>query len=230
MNNVSLSCNSFTEVIINPPLEQAKELKNFFETLPISELHELINQNSQNRPSNPYDAKRLTIEELKKLEPNVKQYYALRCHLDSFMLSGDLKEAWFIACANPKCGKKIDKNDEEEYVCKHCNASESEKFVFKYNLSLNVMDESGTLRVTIFNAAQKLFGQTAEQLSQYRFVKGNPAYEELLQSVKHDNLVLLLAATMDSTKSPPTPKFIVEDICPVDFIKERNLLYLDIDI
>lgn len=86
----------------------------------------------------------------------------------------------YPACQTPDCNKKVIESG-DEWVCDKCNKA-MDKPMYRYILSLNVGDATGSVWLTAFNeAAELIMGMSADDLTEIQTNQGDTEFAAAIQ-------------------------------------------------
>lgn len=148
-NGVNLSTINSTQILINPDMDRAFELKGWFDKTG-KDLKVVLPRK---------DEKRNYIQEVKDNELEYSFLVGMFIYIKEDHL-------WYDSCPGENCTKKVVLEDGGKYRCEKCNNT-YDNCDQRYMASVHVADFSGQLWVSMFNEiGVALFGLTAPELKE----------------------------------------------------------------
>lgn len=179
-NGRSLNASNITGIIINPNIKECHDMKNWFEKegqhLTIESISKSKNTFSGNQVITSIAvAKNSPVSDVDKGD-----YYTFRAMISLIKKDRDI---FYKACPTKECFKKVLEDEAMgNYRCEKCNKDFS-NFKYRYMLSLEAQDHSGSIWITCFqDAAQTVLGYTSDDLGQEQDTMGKEVVEKLIES------------------------------------------------
>lgn len=130
--------------------------------------------------------------------------------------------AIYTSCSNDNCNKKVTQVD-GNYRCDKC-CTVSDTCNYRYMVSLEVSDVSGSMYVTLFDdKAVGLFGKTAKEMNDL-MQENKDEYTAVFQSFMFKRYQLRCRAKREVYNDVVRPRLTVFDIKPVTFDKLGEML------
>mmetsp|Transcript_11244 Transcript_11244/g.34432 ORF Transcript_11244/g.34432 Transcript_11244/m.34432 type:complete len:652 (-) Transcript_11244:220-2175(-) len=203
---------------LNPDLPESHALKGWYNASGHNESAKIIS-NAANDVGD--DGERRLLAEMS--EDNLRDvsgkgtYFASRVTL---VLINTGRDLWYPAC--PQTNKKLTERD-GKWVC-DATGNMYDSCNYRYLLSVNVQDESGSHWMSAFDETAKvIIGRSAEEMQQLQ--QTNAAeFERIIAEPQLQKYVVKVRAKQDTWRDEVRIKYQLQRIEPVDFVKESRLL------
>ena len=203
-NGINLSTIASSQLLVNPDLDRAFELKGWFDKVGKDVKVALPKR----------EEKRTCIREVKDKELEYSYIVGLFIYIKEDNL-------WYESCIGEGCNKKVVLEDDGKYRCEKCNKTYDE-CNYRYLVSAHIADFSGQIWVNVFNdAGDGLFGMSAKELKEL----GENSSSQLQTTVKSlyfREHGMKLRGRQDFYNNEPRTKYSVLSIAPIDILEESK--------
>ncbi|RHZ81738.1 hypothetical protein Glove_117g547 [Diversispora epigaea] len=226
----SLSVFSGTTLLYNPDIHEAKELRDWYQT--IDENQEF---NSFSGMGGGYIAMQEKIENRKTIEQVKSENLGSGEKVDYFssvayVIFIKKENNYYPACANAGCNKKVsDENRDDGWYCEKCGRTFSEPN-YRYIASISVADYTDSAWFQCFNdAAEIILGISANDLRQ---LKGDDdsAHDAIFEKAYFKPYIFRCRAKIENYNDISRVRYTVANISPVDYITQSNEMLRNIKI
>ena len=235
-NGRSLSMGFEGSLVIYPDLQEAQELRKWWDTVAD---HAAVPEPLTNATSSGNDA-RMTVAELESSQlgfGDTPDYINLRVNLTQFMFNKE-RPPWYKACQNvanrpqnkseQKCAKKVVDTD-GQYTCVSCGIVTD--YTNRYMLSCQGSDATGSIWMTAFDNVAKdlLCGKTADELAAL-LDEGPPKSDQVSYLFQNDALfrywIVKCRVKAEARKEggDMIQRLTIMNAKPMDFKEERSYL------
>lgn len=129
----------------------------------------------------------------------------------------------YPACQTENCNKKVIDENPGEWWCEKCQ-KKWPKPKYRYVLSANVADHTGTLWLSCFDdAGQKIVGMEADRMMEFQD-EDDMKFKHALQEATCKTFNFRVRGKMETFQDQPKPRYQVYNIYPLDFVKESRKL------
>ncbi|KAJ3642875.1 hypothetical protein Zmor_025624 [Zophobas morio] len=124
--------------------------------------------------------------------------------------------AVYKSCPTPECQKKVIDLENGMYRCEKCNR-EYPEFKYRFLVSMNVSDMSGSQWVTLFSAeAEKILAKTAQEIGE-AMEHDQESVGKLFDEVQFKQFLFKIRAKMESYNDEQKLRMIVVSTSPITF-------------
>jgi len=222
MGSKSLSLLGSTMMQINPDIEEAHRLRGWYDSLPSNVEFSSISARSEVGSNTQF----LTIKgaQLAQLGSGDKaDYYSMYSHL--VFIKSDT--ALYKACPKPDCQKKVVDRNDGTYRCEKCN-DETENFKYRFLISAQLSDSTGSQWVTIFqDTAETFLGVTSAELGRL-MEEAKEEYSDVFHRQIFKLFEIRARAKMETYNNETRLKVTLVSIKPVDYKVANAKLISDI--
>lgn len=202
-NGVCLSTISSSQLVVNPDLDRAFELKGWFEQEG-RDIKVVLPKKSE---------KRTCIREIKDNELE----YSFIIGLFIYIKEDNL---WYDSCVGEGCNKKVVLED-GKYRCEKCNKVYDECNQ-RYLVSVHAADFSGQLWANIFNdVGTGLFGHSPKELKELG-ENSSSQLQNIVKSLYFREYGIKIKGRQDFYNNEPRMKYSILNLAPVDFLEESK--------
>lgn len=205
-NGINLSTIGSSQIIINPDIDRAFELKGWFNQVG-KDLKVALPKREERRSC---------IQEIKD---NELEYSFI---IGQFIY---IKEdnLWYDSCVGENCSKKVTLEDSGKYRCEKCN-DVYDKCDQRYMVSIHVSDFSGQLWASLFNdVGLGLFGMSARDLKEIG-ENNSSQLQSTVKSLYFREYGLKIRGKQDFYNNEPRMRYSILNLTPVDILKESQRL------
>ncbi|EPR79989.1 Replication factor-A protein 1 [Spraguea lophii 42_110] len=208
-NGVSLSTISSSSIVINPELEEAYELRGWYEEEG-KDIKIVL-------PKREEESK--TIEEVTTMELEYSTIISTIIFIKEDLL-------WYSACV--ECNKKVELEGEGQYRCERCN-NLFDKCNFRFMVTMNVADHTGQIWLTLFDEqATKLFKHTANELKEIG-EEDSTKLQSIVKNLNNKELVFKIRRREENYNNELKVRYNGLNIEELDYIKESYKILKKID-
>jgi len=213
----SLSCGAGSVFKINPDIPEGHKLRGWFDNGGGENISTLVS--AQTGSGGGYSSEWLTFHEarLKNLGSGDKPDY-FQCKAVVHIVKS--QNAFYKACPQAECNKKVIDENNGHYRCERCNAVFPN---FKYRLLVNMSigDWTSNRWVTCFSdIGEQLLGRSAQEIGEALEHNQNEA-EEIFASINFNSYVFKLRSKVETYGDMPRNKLTVQSATPVNY-REYN--------
>ncbi|XP_073817699.1 replication protein A 70 kDa DNA-binding subunit-like [Musca autumnalis] len=133
--------------------------------------------------------------------------------------------AYYKACPQPECNKKVIDEQNGHYRCERCNA-EFTNFKYRLLINMSIGDWTSNRWVTCFSdMGEQLLGRSAQEIGEA--LENNPTEaEEIFNSINFHSYVFKLRSKVETYGDMSRSKLTVQSAAPVNY-KEYNKYLID---
>ncbi|KAG5365426.1 Replication factor A protein 1 [Yarrowia sp. C11] len=220
-NGRNLSTSHSSTIAVEPAIDETYALKGWY----ASEGKQTSFKQLQTTPTNktvaatPIDVVTASYGQSEKPDYYTLQAWVVHIRTNNFA---------YPACQTPDCNKKVIESG-EEWLCEKCNKT-MDKPLYRYILSINVGDATGSMWLTAFNEpAEVIVGLTADQLTEIQTSQGDDEYEQAVQQVTGKQYTLRCRSKQEFYNEESKARHQVLTAQALDYPKDIDELIKDLD-
>ncbi|KAF2822796.1 replication protein-like protein A 70 kDa DNA-binding subunit [Ophiobolus disseminans] len=220
----SLSLLSSGSMMVDPDIDEAHTLRGWFNAVGQTATFSTHQNLGAGSGGNKNDTKLIcqALEEESYLQ-DTPTYMGLRA---SVVYVKNTTVA-YPACSTQGCNKKVVEDNPGSWWCEKCQQSFPEP-LYRYVLSVNVADHTGTLWLSCFDeAGQAIVGMSANEAMKMKMddeENSTQNFMTLMQEATCKTFNFRVRAKMETYQDQPKPRYQVLNLYPLNFAQEANKL------
>jgi replication factor A1 len=221
----SLSTSFGTQVVINPDMKEAHDLKGWYDTQGKGADFENLSKGG-GAGSGKDPRKNFEQIEDEGLGRNEKPDYFITQGTVTFYKHDNERPPWYNACPSEGCNKRVNPDEQGGWICEKCNKTYptcQPRFI----LSVMACDASGSHWLNAFNdTAEQLLGKTAAEMNDLKQSGNEGAYEAVYEAANFKTFNFKIRAKSDTYQDETRVRCHIIGASGLDF-KAESLLLLD---
>lgn len=223
-NGVTVSTGMRSTVLINPEMDEANDLKTWYETTGATSTLNAVGEGVASA-AKPATRRYFDLEDIQAKSPATPEDKPFYATVNAMLASINPDQPlYYLAC--PENNRKVVEQGPGEFFCEY-DGKTYPNAVRRYIASARVIDESGVLPVQIFNdQAETILGKQADRLHDIR--ESDPAsYKSALAHSTWHEWTMRVKCQAQEYNGEVRKRYAIIDVQPVNYVSEtRRILQL----
>ncbi|KAH9864516.1 hypothetical protein J1614_010451 [Plenodomus biglobosus] len=220
----SLSLLSSGSMMVDPDIDEAHKLRGWFNAVGQNATFSTHNNMASNSGGSKNENKIISqIMEEESYLQDTPTYLSLRA---SVVYVKNTTVA-YPACSTPGCNKKVIEENPGAWWCEKCQKTYPTP-LYRYVLSVNVADHTGTLWLSCFDeAGQAIVGMSANEAMKMKTDdedNGTQNFLTAMQEATCKTFNFRVRGKMETYQDQPKPRYQVLNMYPLNYAQEANKL------
>ncbi|CBY01885.1 hypothetical protein IAQ61_006485 [Plenodomus lingam] len=220
----SLSLLSSGSMMVDPDIDEAHKLRGWFNAVGQNATFSTHNNLASSSGGSKNESKLISqIMEEESYLQDTPTYLSLRA---SVVYVKNTTVA-YPACSTPGCNKKVIEENPGAWWCEKCQKTYPEP-LYRYVLSVNVADHTGTLWLSCFDeAGQTIVGMSANEAMKMKTDdedNGTQNFLTAMQEATCKTFNFRVRGKMETYQDQPKPRYQVLNLYPLNYAQEANKL------
>ncbi|AOW05464.1 hypothetical protein B0I72DRAFT_140579 [Yarrowia lipolytica] len=220
-NGRNLSTSHSSTIAVEPAIDETYALKGWYASEGKQTSFKQLQTTTTNKPvaATPIDVATSSYGQSEKPDYYTLQAWVVHVRTGNFA---------YPACQTPDCNKKVVEHG-DEWRCEKCEKN-MDKPLYRYILSINVGDATGSMWLTAFNEpAEVIMGMTADQLTEIQTSQGDDEFEQAVQKVTGKQYTLRCRSKQEFYNEESKARHQVLTAQALDYLKDIDELIKDLD-
>ncbi|KAG5366436.1 Replication factor A protein 1 [Yarrowia sp. B02] len=220
-NGRNLSTSHSSTIAVEPAIDETYALKGWYASEGKQTSFKQLQSTTTSKPAaaTPIDVVTASFGQSEKPDYYTLQAWVVHIRTGNFA---------YPACQTPDCNKKVIENG-DEWLCEKCSKT-MDKPLYRYILSINVGDATGSMWLTAFNEpAEVIMGMTADQLTEIQTSQSDDDLERAVHKVTGKQYTLRCRSKQEFYNEESKARHQVVSAQAVDYPKDIDELIKDLD-
>jgi replication factor A1 len=224
-NGKTLSLTPSGTITANPDAPEAYAIKGWYDAQGRNGEFQTLKTEMTTRKSSPEDRKLILEAQTEEIGMGDKpEYFDIKASVN-FVKTDNFS---YPACSSEGCNRKVIEQHDGTWRCEKCDINHAVP-LYRYILTISVLDQSGQLWITMFeDQAKQFLGVSANDLVKYRD-EDNNKFTQIVSAVQMKEYEFRIRARQDNYNGQVRIRYNATSISKIDFGIEAEYLVSKFD-